>query len=158
MFQRHIEIRTQGRGFVDITGDVRDHITQSGVATGLAHVFLRHTSAGLLLQDNTHPDVLRDLEAWLSRNILDGDPSYLHTAEGNDGMSAHLRAMLTRTALTLPISGGEPALGTWQAIYVFEHRTQPHVRKLVLTIQGEPAEKAADDDPRDGSGEPTASP
>ena len=109
----------------------------SGVGTGLCNVFLHHTSASLLIQENADPDVQRDLEAFFQRLVPDGDPLYRHVDEGPDDMPAHVRAALTASTLTIPVSNRALGLGTWQGIYLWEHRTQPHRRRITVTIVGE---------------------
>ena len=134
MIQQTLVVPTPGRGLVDITAQVLGVVSGSGVQTGLCHVFLQHTSASLVIQENADPDVLHDLNAWFERAVTDGDPSYLHDAEGPDDMSGHIRAALTASALTIPIVDGRLGLGTWQGVYLFEHRTFPHRRSLVITV------------------------
>jgi secondary thiamine-phosphate synthase enzyme len=129
-----LEISTQGRGFQDISGDLQTFVGQSGAKTGICHVFLRHTSASLLITENADPDVRRDLENFISRLVPDGDPSYFHSMEGPDDMPAHIRSVLTCSELTLPLREGRLALGTWQGVYLWEHRTRPHRRRLDITI------------------------
>jgi secondary thiamine-phosphate synthase enzyme len=124
------------RGFAEITEEVRAVVARAGVQTGLCHLFLRHTSASLLITENADPEVRRDLERWLSRLAPDGDPLFRHDQEGPDDMPAHVRNMVAGYQLTVPIHGGELALGTWQGIYVWEHRTQAHRREVALTIVG----------------------
>jgi len=136
-FQRTIAIRTRGRGTGEITADVRRAVRDSGVTTGICNVFLQHTSASLILCENADPTVRRDLEMLFARLAPDGDPAYAHSTEGADDMAAHARSVLTTNALALPIAGGELVLGTWQGIYLWEHRTAPHTRQLVVTIVGE---------------------
>lgn len=131
-----IEIATRGRGFFDITRQLQDEVHASGVSAGLCHVFLRHTSASLLITENADPDVRRDLESFISRLAPDGDPAYLHSAEGPDDMPAHIRSVLTCSELTIPVRGARLALGTWQGAYLWEHRLRPHRRRLDLTIMG----------------------
>ncbi|MGD2128149.1 MAG: secondary thiamine-phosphate synthase enzyme YjbQ [Lysobacterales bacterium] len=131
-----IEIATRGRGFLDITRQLQDEVQASGVSAGLCHVFLRHTSASLLITENADPDVRRDLESFISRLAPDGDPGYLHSAEGPDDMPAHIRSVLTCSELTIPVRGARLALGTWQGAYLWEHRLRPHRRRLDLTIMG----------------------
>lgn len=126
----------RGRGTYDITDRVAAVVRRSGADAGLCHVFIHHTSASLVLCENADPMVRRDLEAFMRRLVPDGDPLYDHTAEGPDDMPAHVRAILTKMDLTLPVSGGRPALGTWQGIYLWEHRTHPHRRKVTVTVQG----------------------
>jgi len=137
--QRQFEwvTRTTGRGFVEITGEVGRRVAESGFQTGLASLHLAHTSASLLIQENADPSVRRDLEAWFSRLARDGDELFIHTAEGEDDMSAHIRAALTAVNLSIPITRGRLALGTWQGIYLWEHRTHPHRRHLTLHLLGE---------------------
>lgn len=136
MFQRTIELPAMRRGLHDLTTRVEGLVAESGVDTGLCHLFLQHTSASLLIQENADPRVLTDLDAWFSRMVPDGDPRWTHTDEGPDDMPSHVRAALTQPALVIPISGGRLALGTWQAIYLFEHRLAPHRRRMVVTVQG----------------------
>ena len=121
----------------DLGPDVNNFVDASGIETGLCHVFVRHTSASLILCENADPSVMRDLEAFMQREVPDGDPIFTHTAEGPDDMSAHVRSVLTQTDLNIPISSGHCALGTWQGIYLWEHRIAPHTRKVLLTINGE---------------------
>ncbi|RZA31691.1 MAG: YjbQ family protein [Lysobacteraceae bacterium] len=132
--QTILEIRTPGRGTRDITAAVNDAVRASGVQCGLAHVFVQHTSCSLLITENADPDVRRDLETVLARLAPDGDPAYRHDAEGPDAMAAHVRNMLTGSGLSVPVGGGRLLLGTWQGIYLYEHRTAPHLRRVVLTI------------------------
>ena len=131
-----IEVSTTGRGFTEITSELRQSLRESGVQAGLLHVFIRHTSASLLLTENADPDVRHDLENFMSRLAPDGDPSYIHSAEGPDDMPAHIRSVLTCSELGLPVRGGTLALGTWQGVYVWEHRHRPHRRVLDITIIG----------------------
>lgn len=140
-----LTIVTRGRGLVEITGTVRDWVAGQGIATGLLTAFCRHTSASLLIQENADPNVRADLEAFLARLAPDGDPRNRHDAEGPDDMPAHIRAALTQTQLSIPVAEGRPVLGTWQGIYLYEHRTVPHRRELVLHLIGDrtmPAEGA----------------
>ena len=134
--QSELAFSTTGRGTRDITDDVARAVRQSGVQTGLAHVFVQHTSCSLTITENADPDVRRDLETIIARLAPDGDRAYRHDAEGPDDMAAHARTMLTETSLTVPIGGGRLLLGTWQGIYLWEHRTAPHRRKVVVTIIG----------------------
>lgn len=136
MHQQTLFEDTPGRGLHDITREVRAVVSQAGVQTGICHVFLLHTSASLVIQENADPDVLTDLDGWFRREVPDGDPRYDHDAEGPDDMSAHIRTALTSSSLTIPVSDGRLTLGTWQAIYLFEHRTSPHRRRVVVTVQG----------------------
>src|SRR5262249_25886434 len=125
MMIRHqtLTIQTRGRGTHEITAAAQTFVRSSGVRSGLCHVFVHHTSASFMLCENADPTVRRDLEAWMSRQVRDGDPLFEHTAEGPDDMPAHIRSVLTQTGLTIPIIDGECALGTWQGIYLWEHRT-----------------------------------
>lgn len=130
-------IVTRGRGFTEVTDQVADHIRQAGLQTGLATLHLRHTSASLLIQENADPEVRRDLERFFTRLAPDGDPLFQHTCEGDDDMPAHIRTALTTVNPSIPIAHGALVLGTWQGIYVWEHRTAPHRRQLVLHLLGE---------------------
>ena len=136
MRQTEIELQTRGRGSYEITDHVTAAVADAGVATGLCNVFTAHTSASLMICENADPDVRRDLETFMGDLVPDGDPRFVHTAEGPDDMSAHVRSVLTASTLTIPIVKGRLALGTWQGIYLWEHRTQPHRRRLVITIHG----------------------
>ena len=129
-----IKISTPGRGFRDISGELQEIVRQSGAKTGICHVFLRHTSASLLITENADPDVLRDLENFISALVPDGDPAYFHRMEGPDDMPAHIRSVLTCSEMTLPIRDGRLAMGTWQGVYLWEHRARPHQRQLDITI------------------------
>lgn len=135
--QNRFEVATRGRGTYDITRQVAGAVRDSAIATGLCHVFLHHTSASLILCENADPSVRRDLEAFLARLVPDGDRLFEHSDEGPDDMPAHIRAILTKMDLTLPISSGRCALGTWQGIYLYEHRTAAHHRQVTVTLQGE---------------------
>jgi secondary thiamine-phosphate synthase enzyme len=132
-----IQVRTRGRGFYEITDEVETWVTQQRFKTGLLTLHLRHTSASLLIQENADPDVRRDLESFFSRLVRDGDPLFVHTAEGDDDMPAHIRAALTAVNLSIPIAQGRMALGTWQGIYLWEHRHAPHQRLVTLYLVGE---------------------
>ncbi|CAN5173349.1 secondary thiamine-phosphate synthase enzyme YjbQ [soil metagenome] len=133
-FQEEFTVRTDGRGTIDITARVDDVVRAAAVQQGLCHVFNRHTSASLMLCENADATVRRDLEAWMQRIVPDGDPLFEHTAEGPDDMPAHVRTLLTQSSLSIPIAGGRCALGTWQGIYLWEHRHAPHARTIVVTI------------------------
>ncbi len=137
MQQLELHIETGGRGTYDLTGQVTEAVQQSGIVTGLCHIFLRHTSASLMLCENADPAVMQDLEAFMSRLTPDGDPLYTHTAEGPDDMSAHVRSVLTHSDLNVPIREGRCDLGTWQGIFLWEHRIAAHRRSITLTISGE---------------------
>ena len=132
--QATFEVSTRGRGTLDITAQVARVVAQSGVEVGLAHVFVQHTSCSLLITENADPNVRRDLETIIGRLAPDGDPAYRHDAEGPDDMASHARSMLTSTGLSVPVGGGRLLLGTWQGIYLWEHRTAPHRRKVVVTV------------------------
>ncbi len=137
MKQLELHIETDGRGTYDLTGQVAEAVRQSGIATGLCHIFLRHTSASLMLCENADPAVMHDLESFMARLTPDGDPMYTHTAEGPDDMSAHVRTVLTHNDLNVPVRNGKCDLGTWQGIYLWEHRLAPHRRSITLTISGD---------------------
>src|SRR4029079_9805425 len=130
-------IATRGRGFYEITEDVAVRVRQARFATGLATVQLLHTSASLVIQENADPEVRRDFERFFARLVPDGDALFSHTAEGDDDMPAHIRTALTTVNLSIPITGGELALGTWQGIYLWEHRLAPHRRRIVVHLLGE---------------------
>src|ERR1700753_4215175 len=135
--QHELRISTRGRGFYEITDPVSDWLSTGGVRTGLITLHLRHTSASLLIQENADPDVRRDLESFFSRMVRDGDPIFVHTAEGDDDMPAHIRTALTTVNLSIPLHGGRLALGTWQGIYVWEHRRARHTRRVAMHLIGE---------------------
>jgi len=135
--QEELSVSTAGRGTVDLTRDIQRAVSNSGISSGLCHVFLRHTSASLMLCENADPAVRDDLETFMSKYVPDGDPMFTHTAEGPDDMPAHVRSILTQNDLSLPVSGGQCALGTWQGVYLWEHRHAPHRRKVLLTISGD---------------------
>ena len=139
MFCQHqLTVETNGRGTYDQSADVQSAVEKSGIATGMCHVFIRHTSASLMISENADPAIMRDLESFMSRQVPDGDPIYTHTQEGPDDMPSHVRAILTQTDLNIPVQNGACALGTWQGIYLWEHRLAPHSRHIVLTVQGDP--------------------
>jgi secondary thiamine-phosphate synthase enzyme len=133
-YQTIFEFATAGRSTTDITQAVADAVAASGVRCGLAHLFVQHTSCSLTITENADADVRRDLETIMARLAPDGDPAYRHDAEGPDDMAAHARSMLTATSLSVPVGGGRLLLGTWQGIYLWEHRTAPHRRRVVLTV------------------------
>lgn len=133
--QRTLEIRTKGRGFTDITREIAAVVAAASVDTGLCSIFLQHTSASLLIQENADPAVLRDLERWMDRLAPEGS-GYEHDDEGPDDMPAHLRGAVTRTGEVIPITAGRLALGRWQAVYLWEHRRAAHVRRVVVTVVG----------------------
>lgn len=125
---------TDGRSTRDITTDVNAVVKESGITTGIAHVFIQHTSASLMLCENADPTVRGDVERWLSHVVRDGDPMYAHDMEGPDDMSGHIRSILTGMDLNLPVSDGRLNLGTWQGIYLYEHRTAAHRRRVIITL------------------------
>jgi secondary thiamine-phosphate synthase enzyme len=132
-----IAIQTPGRGLIDVSDQVEAIVRRSGIRTGLCTVFCQHTSASLIISENADPTVRRDLEAFLARLVPDGDPLYRHTAEGPDDMPAHVRSVLSQTSLGIPVVDGELALGTWQGVYLWEHRHHPHRRRLSVMVIGE---------------------
>jgi len=136
-FQERLQLTTTGRGTYNVSGNVQGVVSRAGINTGLCHVFLSHPSASLMLCENADPAVRQDLETFLSHLIPDGDPMFAHQDEGPDDMPAHLRTILTHSDLTIPVHNGVCALGTWQGIFLCEHRTQAHQRVLVVTVQGE---------------------
>lgn len=129
-----IQVRTDGRGTYDVTSEVQRAVAASGVARGVATVFVHHTSASLIINENADPDVQRDLDAFFGRLVPDGDPLYQHTAEGPDDMPAHVRSALTATSIAIPVVDGRCALGTWQGIYLWEHRGRSHTRRISVTV------------------------
>ena len=131
-----MQFDTHGKGLTEITGEVRDWVSSAGIGTGLLTLFTRHTSASLLIQENADPSVLRDLKDFFER-IAPEAFAYAHDTEGPDDMPAHVRAALTQTCLSIPVSNGQLTLGTWQGIYLFEHRVRPHRREIVLHLIGE---------------------
>ena len=135
--QKTLDFRTRGRGTTDLTTEVARAVAETGIRKGLCTVFLQHTSASLILCENADPDVRRDLETILSRLAPDGDPAYRHDTEGADDMAAHARSILTSNSFTIPVADGRLMLGTWQGLYLYEHRRAPHARSIVVTVLGE---------------------
>ncbi|WP_036167394.1 secondary thiamine-phosphate synthase enzyme YjbQ [Massilia sp. 9096] len=135
-YQEILELRTAGRGTRDIGADVARVVAASGVGCGLAHVFVQHTSCSLTITENADADVRRDLETVMARLAPDGDPAYRHDMEGPDDMSAHVRSVLTDTGLAVPVGAGRLLLGTWQGIFLWEHRAAPQRRRVVVTVIG----------------------
>lgn len=135
MFQEELVIETRGRGSIDITEHVAAAVDDSNIDDGLCHLFIRHTSASLMVNENADPAVLADLETFMRDLVPDGDPRFRHTAEGPDDMPAHIRSILTQTDLSVPVRGGRLALGTWQGIYLWEHRSIPHRRIVLVSVQ-----------------------
>jgi secondary thiamine-phosphate synthase enzyme len=131
---RELTVSTRGRGFYDITSEVQRAVQESGARQGLCTVFLHHTSASLILCENADPDVRRDLEAFFARLVKDGDSLFQHDAEGPDDMPAHVRTVLTQNSLSIPIQDGAADLGTWQGLYVWEHRTSGHRRRVTVSV------------------------
>lgn len=135
--QETLTIRTRGQGLHDVTRDIARWLEDQPVRTGLLTVFCQHTSASLTIQENADPDVQADLETFFARLVEENPALYRHTMEGPDDMPAHIRTALTDVSLSVPVTGGRLALGTWQGIYLFEHRHRPHSRNLVLHLSGE---------------------
>ena len=135
-YQQLLQVNTSGKSLSKITSKVKEAVLKSGVKTGLCNLFLRHTSASLIIQENADPDVLLDLEKFISKLVPEGN-YYIHSAEGPDDMPAHIRSVLTHTSEQIPIINGKLVLGTWQGIYVWEHRQRGHQRDLVIHISGE---------------------
>ena len=140
ILQKEITVATDGRGIYELTQQVAAALAGTGVGVGSCQVFIHHTSASLMLCENADPAVMRDLEAWMSRAVPDGDALYTHTAEGPDDMPAHVRSVLTQSDLNLPVENGRLKLGTWQGIYLWEHRHAPHRRRITVTLLGEAAD------------------
>lgn len=135
--QSSFSLSTRGRGTYDVTDSVQSAVRASGVREGLCTVFIHHTSASLIITENADPVVRRDLDAFLARLVPDGDPLFRHVDEGPDDMPSHVRSVLTQTSLGIPVTRRECDLGTWQGIYVWEHRTAPHTRRVSVTVLGE---------------------
>ncbi|MDH3947831.1 MAG: secondary thiamine-phosphate synthase enzyme YjbQ [Gammaproteobacteria bacterium] len=137
LHQESFTVQTKGRGTYETTNEVQQIVSNANISVGLCHVFVHHTSASLMLCENADPTVRHDLESFMAKVAPDGDPMYQHTLEGPDDMPAHIRTVLTQTGLTIPINNGRCELGTWQGIYLWEHRTAGHRRRLTVTIQGD---------------------
>lgn len=137
IFQNSINITTKQRGTSEITDQVGSIVSASGVSTGLCNVFIQHTSASLIITENADPTVRVDLDGFMADLVIDGHPSYRHNLEGDDDMSAHIRSVLTQTEITMPITNNRLALGTWQGIFVWEHRTGHFNRRITVTVYGE---------------------
>lgn len=135
-YRHQLDVATQGRGTYDITAAVADAVRRAGIAEGLCTVFIHHTSASLIVCENADPSVRRDLDAFFARLVPDGNPLFTHTAEGDDDMPAHVRSVLTQTSIGLPVTDGRLELGTWQGLYVWEHRADGHRRKVTVTVTG----------------------
>lgn len=136
MSQETLEIRTTPKSFLDITSQVQDFVSNSNIQTGVCHLFIKHTSASLVIQENYDPSVRQDFETIFSK-LAPEDFSYVHNMEGKDDMPAHIRSALTSTSETVPVVNGELSLGTWQGIYIWEHRDQTHNRKVMVSMVGE---------------------
>ena len=134
--QSEIHVATQGRGTYDLTSDVQSAVQQAGIELGMCNIFIRHTSASLMLCENADPAVMRDLETFMARIAPDGDPANTHVDEGPDDMPSHIRSIITHADLNLPIRGGRCDLGTWQGVYLWEHRHAPQRRTVTVTITG----------------------
>lgn len=137
ILQQQLQFELKGRSTINITDEVAKIVTASGITTGTCHVFVQHTSASLMICENADPDVRRDLETYMQHIVPDGDPMFLHQDEGPDDMSAHIRTVLTNPDLVVPVSNGKCALGIWQGIYLWEHRTHRQQRRVIVTVQGE---------------------
>lgn len=136
-FQRILHFNTPGRSTLNISRDIADSVRDSDIETGLCHIFIHHTSASLILCENADPTVRSDLENFMSDLVPDGSPLFQHVDEGPDDMPAHVRSILTKMDLTIPVTAGQLALGTWQGIYLWEHRTHPHHRRVTVTVSGQ---------------------
>ena len=134
---RHLQLRTPGRGLHEITSQLQALVRESGLREGLCTLLIRHTSASLVIQENADPSARRDLEAWMERQVPEGDPRFTHTSEGPDDMPSHIKSALTSTTVSIPFERGRLALGTWQGIYVYEHRDAPHRRRVAAHLVGE---------------------
>lgn len=135
--QRSLQIETRGKALYDISAQLQQLVSDSGIVSGLATLFIQHTSASLLIQENADLEVQRDLERFFKRLVPDGDPLFQHTEEGPDDMPAHVRSALTQTSLGVPVVECRLALGTWQGVYVYEHRNAPYTRRVLLTLLGD---------------------
>ena len=133
---KSLVLNTKGRGTTEITGEIQTIVRESAIDAGLCNVFVHHTSASLIMCENAEPEVRRDLERFFARLVPDGDPDFRHTDEGPDDMPAHVRSILTQTSLSLPVANGRCDLGTWQGVYLWEHRASPHRRRITVTVLG----------------------
>lgn len=131
---RELAIRTRRQGLLEITGEIDEVVAASGIREGLCTVFVQHTSASLTIQENADPSARRDLEDWLNRHVPENDPHFTHTMEGPDDMPSHIKAALTATSLGIPVLKGRLALGTWQGVYLWEHRSAPHTRRIIVHV------------------------
>ena len=137
VIQKTLSFNTKARQAHEFTNDVQAFVTESGINIGLCHLFIQHTSASLMLCENADPDVRVDLETFMQSVAPDGDPMFCHTTEGPDDMPAHIRTLITNVSLTIPVAGSRCQLGTWQGIYLWEHRTHPHSRNVLVTVYGD---------------------
>ncbi len=137
VFQDTFTVRTRGQGTSEITAEVARIVARSGVARGIAHVFCQHTSCSLVVMENADPTARTDLEAWLDRLVPEDDPHFAHTLEGADDMPSHIKMALTRASETVPVADGRLLLGTWQGLFLWEHRRAPHTRRLIVTVLGD---------------------
>lgn len=135
--QETLFLKTKGKSFTEVTGDITSWVEKQGIEIGLLTLFVKHTSASLIVQENADPDVLRDLESFFSRLVPEKSELYRHTIEGKDDMPAHIRSALTLTQVSIPVSGNGLMLGTWQGIYLYEHRDLPHNRQILMHLLGE---------------------
>jgi secondary thiamine-phosphate synthase enzyme len=136
-FQKEITLNASQRGTFNITEAIQNIVSESGIQTGLCHVFIQHTSASLIITENADSTVRQDIEYWMSKTVTDGDANYRHNYEGDDDMSAHIRCLITDMSHTLPVTRGRLNLGTWQGLFLYEHRTGRFNRNLVITVQGD---------------------
>ena len=137
VFQQQLDFSTSGRSTTNITAQVQQIVAQSGISIGTCHVFVQHTSASLMLCENADPDVQIDMETYMQHIVPDGDPMFLHQDEGPDDMSAHIRTVLTNPDVTVPVTNSRCDLGIWQGLFLWEHRTHRHQRRVIVTVQGE---------------------
>jgi secondary thiamine-phosphate synthase enzyme len=135
-FQSEIQLQSPDRGTYNITDRINQLVIESNIVSGICHVFIQHTSASLIITENADPTVRQDLEYWMEKTVLDGDPHYRHNDEGDDDMSGHIRCMITDMSQTIPVTNGKLNLGIWQGLFLYEHRTGRFDRKLVISIQG----------------------
>lgn len=137
VYHSEVSIRTQGQGTFDITDQARNAVRKSGIQNGTATVFCRHTSCSFVIMENADPSARHDLEGFMNRLVPENDPHFTHTYEGPDDMPSHIKMALTRSSEVIPLSEGSLLLGTWQGIYLWEHRTIPHTRSIIITVMGE---------------------
>ena len=137
LYQQTLNLGTSGRATIEITREIEAVVRDTSISTGLCHLFIHHTSASLIITENADSNVQRDLENWMSRAVTDGDPEFVHDQEGPDDMAAHVRSLITQTEVSVPIQRGRLALGTWQGIFLWEHRYRPHQRRVTVTLLGE---------------------